>query len=181
MSRWRLAVLLLAAVLAGCGFRPLYGTRSVDPKVAAELSGIYVESLPDREGQRVRNAILVRLNPAGTRQNSHYRLQVVESVVEAQTILAEDQTATRADVTYTTSYVLYEGGTVLTQGSFVRDFSYDYLNEQYSNLSARDDIGGHAADEIATEIRNRMAAYFIRAMKARAAAAETPPAPLTQQ
>lgn len=175
------ATLALLLVLAGCGFRPMYGTRSTDPKVAAELSNIYVQPIADREGQLVHNAILVRLNPNGGQHKPRYRLQVVIGVVEAQTILATDQTATRADVTYTATYELFEGDTLLTQGTFVRDFSYDYLNEQYSNISARVDVGRRAAEEIAVEVRNRMAAYFIRALKARATAAESAPAPVTGQ
>jgi LPS-assembly lipoprotein len=176
-----LVALIILLVLAGCGFRPMYGTRSTDPKVAAELTDIYVEPIPDREGQMVRNAIVVRLNPNGRERDPRYRLQVVISVVEAQTILATDQTATRANVTYGTTYELFEGNTLLTQGNFVRDFSYDYLNEQYSNISARVDVGRRASDEIAVEVRNRMAAYFIRALKARTAGAEPAPAPVTGQ
>ena len=111
------ATLALLLVLAGCGFRPMYGTRSTDPQVAAELSNIYVQPIADREGQLVHNAILVRLNPNGGQHKPRYRLQVVIGVVEAQTILATDQTATRADVTSPPTYELFEGDTLLTQGT----------------------------------------------------------------
>lgn len=174
------AALLALLALAGCGFRPLYGTRSVDPRVATELASVYVEPIADREGQLVHNAIQVRLNPGGDEKNLRYRLQVGINIIEAQAVVSSDQTATQANVTYNATYALYEGATLLTTGNFVRDFSYDYLSEQYSNISAQADIKRRAADEIATEMRNRMAAYFIRAAKARAAEG-APPAPVTAQ
>jgi LPS-assembly lipoprotein len=168
---WRsaAAALLLLAV-AACGFRPLYGTRSADPRAASELAGIYIAPLPDRDGQLVRNALLDRLNPKGEPEQPRYRLDVRMQISETPVALQKDETATRAQITYTVLFTLYEGNVALTNGTFTRDFSFDYVNQQYSNISARNDVKRRAADEIATEIRNRMATYFIRADQARAAA-----------
>ncbi len=179
---WRNALLIGAVtlVLTGCGFRPLYGTHSADPRAAGEMANIYVQPLPDREGQLVRNALLDRLNPKGEPREPRYRLEVKLDVSEAQVALQKDETATRDDVTYTITFTLYEGSVGLTNGSFTRNFSFDYLNQQYSNISARNDVRARAADEIATEIRNRMATYFIRAARAHAAAGTQQPADTAQ-
>jgi hypothetical protein len=56
-------------------------------------------------------------------------------------------------------------------GVFNRMFSYDFLEEHYSNVSAADDIAHRAATAIAEEIRTRLAAYFAQNAKTRAAAA----------
>src|SRR5690242_7641602 len=76
------ALLLLA--LAGCGFRPLYGTRAADPYVGPEMGGIYISPLPDRDGQLVRNALLDRIDPKGEPQQPRYRLDIKLTVTESQ-------------------------------------------------------------------------------------------------
>ena len=164
----RIAPFLLVA-LAGCGFRPLYGTRAGDPRVTAELASIYVQPLPDRDGQLVHNALLVRLNPGGEAQQMRYRLETTVTVNEGQVALQKDETATRANVSFATAYTLYEGDIALTTGHISRTFSFDYIPQQYSNISARSDVARRAAEEIANEIRDRVAAYFLAAAKARAA------------
>ncbi len=144
------AVVLLTLAVAGCGFRPLYGSRAVDPYVGPEMGSIYVAPLPDRDGQLVRNALLDRLNPKGEPQQPRYRLEIKLTVTEAQVALQKDETATRAQVGYGVDFTLFEGMVALTRGGFTRTFSFDYLNQQYSNISARDDVRRRAAEEIAT-------------------------------
>ena len=163
------AIVMLAA-LAGCGFRPLYGHHAGDPAVDSEMNAIYVEPMPDREGQLVHNALLVRFNPNPEAGPARYRLQTSVTVNEAPTVLQSDETASRAVVTFGVNYSLFEGSVSLTSGEFIRLFSYDYVPEQYSNVSARADVGRRAAEEIANEIRNRIAAYFAAGEKARRAA-----------
>ena len=175
-----LAATLLLAALAGCGFRPLYGTRSTDPVVMQELAGIYIKPIPDRQGQLVHNALLVRLNPSGEPRDPRYRLDVTVGASESQVALQQDNTASRDEVTYNVSYLLFSGDQLVTTGSFSRQFSFDFLPQQYANISARADVARRSADEIADEIRNRMAAYFARAAQARAAASSAPQAPASQ-
>jgi len=168
------ATLLLAA-LAGCGFRPLYGTHSNDPVVADELQSIYVRPISEREGQLVRNALLVRLNPAGEPRQPRYQLVVGVNASEASVALQKDQTASRDEVTYRVDYELYDGNVEVTRGTFSHVFAFDFLPQQYANITARADVGKRAAEEIGDEIRNRMAAYFIRARRAAAAQPQTGP------
>jgi hypothetical protein len=54
-------------------------------------------------------------------------------------------------------------------GSFSQLFSYDFLEQHYANVSAADDIHRRAAQSIADEIRNRIAAYFAKAAEMKAA------------
>jgi LPS-assembly lipoprotein len=168
------AVALLVATLAGCGFRPLYGTHANDPGIAADLSAIYVRPLPDRDGQLVHNALLVRFNPSGEPRHARYRLETNLAVNEQQVALSKDETASRASVSFEASYTLFEGEIALTAGNVSRIYSYDYVPQQYSNITARSDVARRAAEEIAGEIGNRIATYFIAAAKARAKAQAAP-------
>jgi LPS-assembly lipoprotein len=171
MLSLRAGTLALLFTLAGCGFRPVYGVHSTDPRVAGELATIHVEALPDREGQLVHNALLTLLNPKGEPTEPRFELAVEVSVAEAEVAEQKDQTASRAEDNYAITYTLYHGDQPVTTGAFARQFSYDFLQQHYANISARADIGRRAAQDIAQEIRNRMADYFIRAARARAKAA----------
>jgi len=168
------AVILSMSLLAGCGFRPLYGQHSNDPQVSLEMAGIDVRPIADRDGQLLHNALLSRLNPGGEPDHARYRLETALVVNERQVALQRDETASRASVSFTANYTLFENQTPVTNGHISRIFSYDYIPQQYSNITARADVARRAAEEIANEIRNRMAVYFVGATKARASA--QPPA-----
>lgn len=170
------AVLCLLA-LAGCGFRPLYGKNSYDPGVTDKLATIEVAPLPDRQGQLLRNALLTDLNPYGEPIHPRYRLVVSLTITENQQALRTDDTATRDIVNYSISYWLYEDKTRVAVGAFSQMFSFDFLEQHYANISAADDIHKRAAQSVADEIRNRLAAYFGKAaeLKAEADARKTAP------
>ena len=171
----RLFLLIAVAALAGCGFHPLYGRSSGDPRIAPEMASVHVEPIADRVGQLVRNALLGRLNASG---ELRYRLEV--KVIEdgsSPVLLQSDQTAAIDDVGYNADFTLFEGTTVLTKGTVSRTFSLDFLNQQYSNISARNFIERRAAEDIATQIQDSLATYFLRAAVARKAAGVADQAP----
>lgn len=168
------ALLACLLSLSACGFRPLYGQNSYDPNVLDELASIQVMPLPDRQGQLVHNALLTDLNPKGEPVHPRYRLQVITTTIENQQALRTDDTATRNIVYYTISFWLYEGQTRVNTGSFSQVYSYDFLPEHYANISAADDIQHRAAQSIAEEIRNRLAAYFDKAVEVKAASGTKP-------
>ena len=163
-------VCLLLLGLAGCGFRPLYGSYAFDRATVAELAQIRVDLLGDRQGQLLHNALLARLNPRGEPVQARYTLSVQYGASEAQSALRKDDTATRDTLTFNVRYQLVQGETVITAGNFSRQLSYDYLPEHYSNVTADADMRRRAADLLAEEIRNQLAAYFTR----RAASARQP-------
>lgn len=168
---WWLRPIIGAALLfalAGCGFHPLYGRKSTDPYLAQDLSSIHIVPLSERQGQLLHNALLSRLNPDGEPQHPRYQLEINLNSSDAQEALQTDNTATRDVVTFDVRYSLFEGHTEVTTGHFMRSFSYDYLQQQYSNITAAADTQRRAAEEIAQELRNRMAAYFDRAAQVRA-------------
>jgi LPS-assembly lipoprotein len=166
--RLAFAVGLMALGLTGCGFHPLYGKSAADPEVLQKLASVQVTPMQDRQGQLMRNALVTDLNPLGEPVHPRYRLVVTLTVTETQQALRTDDTATRDIVNYTIVYWLYDGETRIAAGSFTQMFSYDFLEEHYANISAADDIHHRAAQSIADEIRNRLAAYFDKAAEVKA-------------
>ncbi|MDR3439592.1 LPS assembly lipoprotein LptE [Telmatospirillum sp.] len=140
----------------------------------SEMATIQVMPLADREGQLLRNALLTDLNPRGEPVNPHYRLQVSLTINETQQALRKDDTATRNVVNYSITFWLYEDKTRVVTGSFSQMFSYDFLEQHYANISAADDIHHRAAQSVADEIRNRLAAYFGKAADVKAASGAKP-------
>jgi LPS-assembly lipoprotein len=174
--RLAFAVGLMAFGLGGCGFHPLYGKSAADPQVLEKLASVQVMPMQDRQGQLMRNALVTDLNPMGEPVHPRYRLVVTLSVTETQQALRTDDTATRDIVNYTIVYWLYDGETRIAAGTFKQMFSYDFLEEHYANISAADDIHHRAAQSVADEIRNRLAAYFDKAAEVKTQAA-TPATP----
>jgi len=136
------AVLLagLGLALAGCGFRPMYGKSSTDPKVLQELATIQVKPIDDRAGQLLHNALLTQLNPKG------------EPVRPAYLLVVSLNSSDTAEATL-----------LIAQGQSTKQASYDYLKQHYADISAQESVNKRAADQVAEDIRNQLAAYFIRA------------------
>jgi LPS-assembly lipoprotein len=177
----RLVSLVLLLGLTACGFRPLYGTKSIDPQSVAELASVSIRPMDDRQGQMIHNALLTRFNPRGEPVKPRYDLWVTYTVSEGQQALRTDDTATRNTLYYTITYRLFEKGIPVVIGNVMKQVSYDFLTQHYANVSADEDVRRRASELLADEVRNRIAAYFIlnHEKKAEAAkkAAVSPQAP----
>jgi LPS-assembly lipoprotein len=155
--------LTLGLSLSGCGFRPMYGKSSADPAVMSELASVQVATIPDRNGQMLHNALLTGLNPMGEPQHPAYLLTVSLTTSDSALATLPDDTASRNLVTYTANYILTQKGKILAQGTSTKEVSYDYLKQHFSDITAQESVNKRAADQVAGEIRNNLAAYFIRA------------------
>jgi hypothetical protein len=92
-----LAVYLTAlGFLAGCGFRPLYGTPQYD--ILPELAAIQVSPIADRIGQQLRNMLYDRLTPDGEPKRPRYTLRVRVTTTKKSLGIQEDETVTRANL-----------------------------------------------------------------------------------
>ncbi len=169
--RLSIAVLALPSVLTllgGCGFHPLYGVDAIDPDVERELASIRVDPIKDRQGQLVRNALLTDLSPHGEPQQERYRLEVFLQVSEGQEAISTDTTSTRDVQSFGVTYRLYDGRTAIAAGHFTPVFSFNFLQQHYSNVAALDDVRQRAGQDIADAIRDRLANYFSAAKEAAA-------------
>jgi LPS-assembly lipoprotein len=164
---------ILCLTLSACGFHPLYSKSGADANLREEMSQIAIAPLRDRQGQEIHNALIKSITPDGQPEKPRFNLIVAYSVTETNAALATDETATRDVMRFNVMYRLYEGPTIVTTGTFPEIFSYNFLQEHYANVSAQADIMSRVSDQIALEVRNRLAIYFTTAaeQKAKAAAA----------
>ncbi len=150
--------------LTGCGLTPVYGTYANSAKnsaVAAQLDQVYIDSIPDRTGQKLRNTLMDRFYQTGRKNliDARYRLRVANPVESIYGLgIAKDATATRSQIRLYTTFTLTRVGDAEATPLITRKVesvsSFDTLASEYTTLvteqDARDQVIKDMADQIAT-------------------------------
>lgn len=166
--------LLSAGLVAGC-FQPLYASRSVTggSPVAEQLRSVEVAPIKLPQGdptQRIaaelRNALIFDLTGGAPASAPTHRLNIQITALRQQVIV--DITTSRPDVEQsginaTYSLVEIASGKVVVTGQTFSRVSYDIPGQEQRFARARGqrDAETRAAKVIATDIRTRLASYFI--------------------
>ena len=161
----RFSLLLGTAILASaCGFRPLYGEHAVGANAADQLAAVRIEPIADRSGQVLYNALRDDLNPLGRPSSPDYRLHVKLDENLEDLALRTDETATRVNITLTATYALFSGDAKepVLKGVTRTTTAYNVLDSPYATLTSQEDARARALDDIAREIRTRLAVYLTR-------------------
>ena len=168
MSSLRHIAVLALLLLAGCDFRPLYGTQSFG-SVVPDLEHIQVLAIEDRVGQKMHNMLLDRLNPQGRPNQPLYTLAIENEVSRQELGLEITEVATRAKLTVVSRYVLRRIDTreILVTGSARSINSYNLIDSDYANLVAEEDATERALRENSEAIRVRLGIFFDRARNQR--------------
>jgi len=72
--RRRILLPLLFLPLAGCGYRPLYGTANDSRGVVTSMAAVSIPEAEDRPTQIIRNDLPSTMRPAGTAAEARYTL-----------------------------------------------------------------------------------------------------------
>jgi len=165
-----LVAFIALIALSGCGFSPVYGdyaNRGTQGQVATALDNVYIDSIPDRSGQKLRNHLMDRFYRTGGKNlaDAGYRLQVAsigESVYGLG--IAKDATATRSQIKLTTTMNLIRVGDSTGKPLITRTItavtSFDTLASEYTTLVTRDDARGQAINDLADQIATMLELYF---------------------
>jgi len=168
------AVGLTLASAPGCGFRPMYGDRGTEASpVAADLATVSVGLIPDRSGQLLRNQLNRLLNPASESASRRYTLVVTLKETVDSFAVERSGFATRANVEMVATYQLVDdaAGSPVFAATSRAVSGYNLLDNDFSTVVSTGDARSRAIDQIAYEIRNRLAGYFSKAPTAMPAAA----------
>ena len=152
----------LGIALAGCGFKPLYGTTSAHSTVAADLSSVRIVPTGSRIGQQVRNDLISTMQTRGGEGPSVYRLELVPEERESDVFIQEDSDVNRRSYTLRVNYSLYEAGSnrLVDDGRVFSIVSYDRVESEFANIRALKSAKDQAARVVADDIRTALAAYF---------------------
>lgn len=162
-----LRVLATAALLApaGCGFHPMYGDRGTDTSpVATDLSAISVDRIPDRAGQLLRNQLVRLLNPDSAPADRRYTLAVELKEILDTFAVERSGFATRANIELTATYRLIDdatGNPVFAATSRAVS-GFNLIDNDFSTVTSTGNARERVVDQIAYEMRNRLAGYFSR-------------------
>ncbi|MBI4184015.1 MAG: hypothetical protein HY521_08475 [Proteobacteria bacterium] len=167
MARRARALILagLALLAAGCGFRPLYESApSGSPAVEAELAAVDIEIIADRPGQELRTLLLDSITPRGRAAHPLYRLTVELREFQQELAFRRDETATRARLELRAEFKLARlaDGAPLQRGTSRAVGSYNILEAPYATLVGRESARRLAVEQIAADIKTRLAVFFAR-------------------
>jgi len=155
-----LSIVITAAIamnLAGCGFRPLYGSHS---DVQAELSGIDVGIIPDRTGQVLRQELQRRMLGSDPGPTVYDLAVTVVLHTDIAGIIATNSVASRERLSATANWTLRDAGTnakVVAHGTANASDAENILNQQYFAADLETDAVNQRlmellADQITTEV-----------------------------
>ena len=155
--------LLAAALLAGCGFQPLYGTREGAAPVEA-LRAVQVDIIPNRSGQILRDELRTLFNPRGAEAPDLYALKVNLEARTSDVAISREDTPTRSELAVTADYALtsLDDRRVLTRGRVRSVNGFNVAASDYANIVAESDALRSNLREVARQIQTRLAIFFER-------------------
>jgi LPS-assembly lipoprotein len=162
-ARGLLCLGLAAALLGGCGFRPLYAPPEPGAGDPA-LARVQVVQIPERLGQIMTIALRDGFNPAGPPVDPRYALYVTLATERIETAIRRDGTASRAGLNVYADYTLVdlEKGSVAMNGLARSLGAVDLVENEYANIVAEQDSRVRSVQELATEIQTRVALFLRR-------------------
>lgn len=160
VSRYLSPVLFVMAILLeGCGFRPLYKAGAGSD--SAVLGSVDIARIKDRKGQQLRNLLMAGISPHGRAARADYRLKVTLTETKTGLAIRKDETATRANLTIHAQFelvALRDRSLGTFKGNALSTNSYNILTSDFATLSAENDARDRALRTLAEEIRLRVAA-----------------------
>jgi len=163
VSRFGPLAIVLALLLGGCGFHPLYAERA-DGGFDADLAAIKVGTISDRLGQELTLSLRDGLNPHGVKVPARYVLDVTLLPTRNDLAIRSDGTASRTQMMIVANFRLKEITTDRTvlQGTTRTAVSFDALTDEYANVVARQNAQERSLQDISDDIRARLVAYVNR-------------------
>lgn len=169
-------------LLAGCGFRPLYGAGGAvaaeEGPVRAELAAVQVALIPERSGQLLRRALAERLHGSEPSAPARYDLRVSLAFAAEPLGFRRDGTASRIRYRGTASWWLLTRTTPPQQiaaGTERENDAFNIPDQQFfAAESARDATERRLIEQLAFAITERLALVFRQRADAAQSAAAGP-------
>lgn len=157
--------LLMASLLAGCGFHPLLASHEPGASsVATDFDKVRIATIDGRTGQVLRNDLIETLTPQGEPARPQYLLTVrVEEPLQNQNYAFQRNNSV-TNVNYTViAYwsLLGKDGVPIFSSSSSASELYAMSNSQYATTVSAQNTRDQIVMEISQDIRNKLAQYFL--------------------
>lgn len=154
---------LALLALTGCGFTPLYG-GAPGQNAGAALETVQVQTIPNREGQLLHQALQQDFYRNGEPIQALYTLSVSYSINQTGEGVQADSSTTRIRFTAEAKWRLSPIGqpaTTLVSGNAIAMDALNVIDQQYfaANLET-ETVDQQLANEISAQITTRLAAWF---------------------
>lgn len=161
----RLAAVLALPLAAAACIHPLYGPTASGESMQAKLSGIVIDRVPDRFGHYLVQELGFDLNGSGTEGKARYRLAITTTEsVQSSIVSTITGMATSATLIGNANYVLVETATgqEVLKATAVATASYTRNDQRFASVRAARDAEIRVAEQLAEQIRTRIAARLAR-------------------
>ena len=159
IGRW--ALLCLMGMVAGCGFHPLYTSQGLQ---SARLAAVYVDIIPNRSGQLLRQALQARLEGADSGTAKRFTLDVAYSESVQGLAVQPDNSTTRNRSVGNAVWSLHSSDNAAAQvaGGTVRSLDgYNIIDEQFFYADLTEEVTQRRlAEALADQIVQGLATYF---------------------
>lgn len=149
-------------MLAACGFKPVHA--KLNNGISSQLAAIQITDIPGREGQIVKYKLAELLSPDSAGTYPAYRLDIRLAQQKNELGIQEDLRVTRYDIVSIADYNLVSlanNQIIYTDKSKIKS-SFNRTESEFSTFVAEEDAYEKAAEELAQDIKQRMAAFFSR-------------------
>ncbi len=158
------AMAVIAPLLAGCGFQPMYAETSAGVQLDDVMRTVSVATIPGRVGQRIRNELIYASTGGGYSDAPRYRLEIAirESVQDTFVARTGEAEGRAYQLTAAFKLIRIDDETVIVSGQSVSRASYDNLDSTFADIRARRDAENRAARTVADDIETRVAMALSR-------------------
>jgi len=147
--------------LTGCGFHPIYGARDDNKPVTAELNDVGIDSIPNRNGQMLRNDLIDRMYHDGRPQNPKYELAITLRETEEGIGLLPNATSSLTELNLYADYVLKDrSGKEVVRATAHAVATFNQLQQEYGTLAASENAYQRCIDQVSDQILDRVSLYF---------------------
>lgn len=159
----------------------MYGTQSAATEaVSVSLPNIDIASIPDRDGQYLRNLLMDRLYTHGRPDEAPYTLtftKLSKNIVNLG--IQKDATATRAQIQITAHMELVDKSTgkAVLQRDLKTVGAYNLLDDQLSTLMSQQNITDSILQEMRDDAVTELSLYFRRRATGQPTVNPKPPMP----
>jgi len=148
-------------MLAGCGFSPIYASHDQGVLTAKALNQIYIDNIPDRAGQYLRNKLMDSLYFEGRPTAPDAILSVKIEIKETDLAIQKDATASRSQMRALASYKLKDkNGQVLLSRNAQAITAYSRIDAQYGLVVGQRDATERVLNEVAERIVMALSLYY---------------------
>jgi LPS-assembly lipoprotein len=151
------ALMVMASLLVGCGFKPTYSERSL----ASSLARVEFDLPSTKLGYRIEHELSISLRPYRNKEKTH-RVEVEVSDRTYSIGVRVDDTYSRAEINASVNYKLIDKKTdkVLINKSFVELVTYNAANDPFGSVMAQNHAQQRLSSAIAKRLESELVHYY---------------------